>query len=634
MATKIINILKDDRFEEILDIFKKASAEEVIFVLPKRHQALTDEADFETLAQASQEHGRAVLVLSENPVIRNLALQYNFGVLTSEKTPKKVSPAPKEAKPEPMPEPHPSPSSSVETTDGQKEATEGTAEPIIEPEEKKDESRWEDEGGPALRSLGEGGSPTAFEQFEQEILNGPEVELTAMKRQGKSVSDIVPPPLKGGMKLNISKKTEPSLNVEVKRKEKRAMDEIESVWQSRPGEKMYIPKIVFPKKPLSFHPNFKNKVLTFFAVAVVCIFAVVVYISTGSAKIIIQPTANELNLNLKISASDDFSDINSESKKIPGQLFSIEKKLEENFQSTGERDVAQKAKGKITVYNEYGTAPQVLIATTRFESPSGFIFRTLKTITVPGMTIKNGVTVPGKIEVEVIADKAGEIYNIASGKFTIPAFKEKGDMGKFEKYYGVSTEQMKGGIIGKAKVVTSEDYINATKQVSDKLVSDMEKELKTQSSGLKILNSSKPTLKESSASAQPDEATTSFSITQTATLETVGFKESDLNELVIQYVSKTNNLTVLPDKLKLEFKDINFNKETKILEFTVVIKGLAYSRIDKDKIISDLIKKNEGEIKDYIKNVEGIDSARVILSPFWVKRVPGDKEKITFELKY
>ena len=94
-------------------------------------------------------------------------------------------------------------------------------------------------------------------------------------------------------------------------------------------------------------------------------------------------------------------------------------------------EVAQKSKGKITVYNEYGSSPQILIATTRFQSVEGLIFRTLKTISVPGARVENGKTIAGAIDVEVIADKAGQVYNVAPGKFTIPAFKEKGDADRF-----------------------------------------------------------------------------------------------------------------------------------------------------------------------------------------------------------
>jgi len=609
VSTKIINILKDDRFEEILDIFKKALADEVIFVLPKRHQALANETDFEILSAMSQEYNRSVLILSPNPTIKNLALQYNFGVLSGKNREDKIEP-------KPLPAP---------------ESEEGESDDSGQDDTSEEESKLEDEGG----------SSTAFEQFQRDVINSsdPEIELAAMKRQTKSISDIVELPKNDGIKVNISKKSEPILNIEVKRKEKKALDEIESVWQSRPAEKFLAPKRTFSKKPLSFHRpgfniDFKNKTLTLFAVAVVIIFTIVIYVSVGSAKVIVKPVVNELNLNLKITVSDQFSNVNWESRRIPGQLFSIEKRLEESFTSTGLRDVAQKARGKITVYNEYGTAPQVLVATTRFESSGGLVFRTLKTITVSGMTVRNGEITPGKIEVEIIADKAGELYNVGSGRFGIMAFKERGDTGRYEKYYGISDEQMKGGIVGQAKVVTSEDYINATKQVSDKLISVTKNELETQSAGLKIITESKPVLKELTSSAQPDEAADSFSVTQIAELETVGFKESDLNNLISQYVSNIDNLTVLPEKLKFEFNNISLNKETKVLEFSVIVQGPAYSKIDSDKIISDLVNKNEEEITSYLTSVDGIDSARVLLSPFWVTKVPKNKEKVRFEIQY
>src|SRR3989344_5755241 len=84
-GTKIINVLRDDDFENILELFNNASADEVIFVLPKRHLALSEEDHFALLSEASQEQGRGVLILTSNPDINELALQYNFGVLTNEK---------------------------------------------------------------------------------------------------------------------------------------------------------------------------------------------------------------------------------------------------------------------------------------------------------------------------------------------------------------------------------------------------------------------------------------------------------------------------------------------------------------------------------------------------------------------
>src|SRR2546425_3549259 len=82
-STKIINVLRDDRFDDILDIFRKTSAEEVIFVLPKKSRAFSKEESFSALAEESQELGKAVLILSENPEINAIATNYNFGILAN-----------------------------------------------------------------------------------------------------------------------------------------------------------------------------------------------------------------------------------------------------------------------------------------------------------------------------------------------------------------------------------------------------------------------------------------------------------------------------------------------------------------------------------------------------------------------
>jgi hypothetical protein len=87
-------------------------------------------------------------------------------------------------------------------------------------------------------------------------------------------------------------------------------------------------------------------------------------------------------------------------------------------------------------------------------------------------------------------------------------------------------------------------------------------------------------------------------------------------------------------KLIPEFKDVKFNSEEKVLEFGAYVKGPAYKHIVEESLVSNLIDKNEQQIKDYIKGVDGVLSAKVILSPFWVRRVPANREKIKFELQY
>src|SRR3989338_11213786 len=71
-STKIINVLKDDKFEEILDLFKNTQAKEVIFVLPKTSKAFKNEAN---------KSNKKVSLLCSNPDTNKLANKYNFDVL-------------------------------------------------------------------------------------------------------------------------------------------------------------------------------------------------------------------------------------------------------------------------------------------------------------------------------------------------------------------------------------------------------------------------------------------------------------------------------------------------------------------------------------------------------------------------
>ncbi len=615
MSTKIINVLRDDKLEDILDIFRATPAEEVVLVLPKKTRAFLREDSFATLASESEELGKTILVLSESPEINSFAEKYNFGILASQKD-------------EPDDE-----SGVVSDT----EITDDTQDIRMMDEDPEEELPEDD--------LKEDEEPEA-EIISTDIDSEVDVVLTAASTSPRAMNDILGSNPDGSVNVKISKKSERPIRVDVKRSnpkrfvspERASLDEIQRVWQ-----RTDFPKIVrssVPRFKLNFFSKgppisgLSKKSLYFYGLIVIIIFGFVMYVSLGKAEIIVKPVARPLNFNINVSVSDEFLEVSQQLKKIPGQLFSVEKKIEESFSTTGEKDVVQKARGKITVFNEYGTTTQVLIATTRFESDSGLIFRTLKTITVPGTKVQNGKIIPGSIEVEVIADKAGDLYNIGSGKFTITAFKEKGDMDRYGKFYGQSNESMKGGIVGKAKVVTEEDYLNAKKKVEERIVAEAQQELKTQASGLKILESLLPVVNNITSSAQIDEATDSFTVSGVATLRTVGFKESDLNNLLVKYIQSINDVSVFPDKFNLKFQDVKFDDGAKILKFNITVESLAYSKIEQDKIIADLMGKNENEIRDYIKGVEGISSARVVLSPFGVWRVQKDLSRIETKFDY
>src|SRR5258706_13095511 len=81
-ATKIINVLKDDSFDEILDLFRNAQAEEVIFVLPKRSKVFSKEDHFLAFASEARSNNKKVSLMSSNPATNQAGVKYGFNILS------------------------------------------------------------------------------------------------------------------------------------------------------------------------------------------------------------------------------------------------------------------------------------------------------------------------------------------------------------------------------------------------------------------------------------------------------------------------------------------------------------------------------------------------------------------------
>ena len=622
-STKIINVLKDDKFEEILDLFKNTPAKEVIFVLPKTSKAFKKEEHFVILENEAMRSDKKISLLCSSPDTNKLAKKYKFDVLLSksedgEAVEKIIEEVEERERP-----------------NANEEVLKHSSAYVLR--NAKDSSRGDEESEPEDITSEEPIEAPKFSpaMYREDSDDNDEYQLVTISKMRRGLEGIVK---EGGRPLKVEPPKERPINLAVKKGQTyQSVDDIKNVWREQ-SERASVQKENIwaginnrTKKSLR---NFPKKMVVILGVVSIILLGTIVYMTTGSAKIDIMPHKQPLDFKLKVSASDKFSIVDVGGNKIPGQLFNVEKSANQTFSTSGQKEVAQKARGTITVYNEYGTAPQVLIATTRFQTPDGLIFKTLKGIVVPGITVIGGKIVPGNIKVEVIADKAGQTYNIPPSKFGIPAFNEKGDTLRYQKVYGQSIDIMKGGVIGKAKVVTDNDFNSAKMILTDQVTKDVSDSLKTQTAGLKVINASAIKLQNPQSTAKVDEASDAFTMTVSGAIKTVGFKEDDLKNLIKQYIDKNQNQTVIPEKLNISYDNVTFDEASDTMIFTVNIKGNSYTKVDGDKIKADLSGKNENEIKDYFKGAVGVDTAKVMLSPFWVKRIPQDKDRTNLQINY
>lgn len=137
------------------------------------------------------------------------------------------------------------------------------------------------------------------------------------------------------------------------------------------------------------------------------------------------------------------------------QTLTVTRSASQSVAAAGTQRVSRAASGVVTISNSYSSAPQRLIANTRFEAPDGKIYRIRDSVTVPGMAAAK----PGTVTATIYADSPGPDYNKAGATtFTIPGF--KGDP-RYSKFSAQSAGGISGGFIGDEPAVAPADLATA-----------------------------------------------------------------------------------------------------------------------------------------------------------------------------
>ncbi len=598
-TTKIINVSKSDDFEEVFDSFKNTDAEDVILIFPKGSRFVKQEQYFEAIKEEADSSGKSVSIMSADPAVIKFASKYNFDVL------EKRSPA--------------------------------RPEPVEWAESAKPKKQW-----PVTDEEPEISAPSPETDYsvvagfpENELADGneePEIVLTATadenEHASRTIKDILP--ARFDHNLKIKEERERTFDIDIQRRaeqEETQRGDIAKIWA---GEKQ--------RKDTNFLSGQTGKRLSrgFFkraplvlAVGAVLVLVFILYLTLGSARIIISPAKQKLDFKLTVSASSTATAVNFNFNQIPGQQFREQKKEADTFPVTGQKDVVQKAGGTITIFNKSATA-QRLVATTRFKSPDGLIFRIPQTINVPAGVKTGAVITPGSVISAVYADRPGAEYNIRPTQFTIPGFE---GTPKFNDFYATSDQPMTGGIIGPAKVVTENDFTAAQEELAAKIKGEILRSLKDRGGELKILDAIAIKLDVPEVNAKVGEAAENLEMSIQGSADTIAFRESDVIELIKNFVSQKNNMELLLKDLAISYVNPQPGADKTSLSFDAQVSGWAAAKVDMDTIKNDVRGMSEDSIRSYLKGIKEIESTRILLSPFWVRSIPKDAEKIKIDIQ-
>ncbi|MBM3257410.1 MAG: hypothetical protein FJY98_03770 [Candidatus Liptonbacteria bacterium] len=353
----------------------------------------------------------------------------------------------------------------------------------------------------------------------------------------------------------------------------------------------------------------------------------------GRAEVTVRLEEYPWSLKSNFVADATVSKPNAAQKILPAEAFSLDRNITQTFPAAGVQNVEESAQGTITIYNAYSSTAQALVATTRFTTSDGKIFRLKERVTVPGATVKDGAITPASITATVIAEKAGPSYNIGPvSRLTIPAFK---GTPKYDGFYGVLSEGAKGGFIGAKKVATERDIAAAKTKTVEILKGSLESLfIATKPSGFHVPEGAMSFILKRVVVNEKTDAQGNFNVFGEATLSAVGFREEDLVELVRQYAATERGGAPLTFR-SFEFtaKSINLDIAAKRNTFSADINAVL-TTVFAPETFKDSIKNLSVEsAQSAIGRISGLAEGKVSLWPFWIKRVPADASRIVVKVE-
>ncbi len=399
------------------------------------------------------------------------------------------------------------------------------------------------------------------------------------------------------------------------------------------------PRFKKPGIKISFPPLKKSLIFTFFLFVFL---GILCYFTLSKAEIEIWPETETFTLETKVTVDKEVKEtapaIWVKNSSIPGEIFGKEKTITETFSSSGKFLKEEKAGGIIKVYNAYSASPQVLIATTRFVSAEGKVFRTPEKVSIPGGHYEGGKLIPGEIDIKVVADKAGPDYNIGPSTFSIPGF---AGTDRYTKFYAKSFQSMEGGFYAEVPRVTKEDLDKAeetlVKRAKDESEALLKNELESEDSSSKNIfleESIKTEIIGNFSLAKIGDELEEFNYQVKARSETLLFEEEDLRNFAKEFISLQipEVKKLYEESLKVNYSADTINLEKGKVSLSLKISAKIYSDINILEIKNNLRGKSLTEARAFLENQPKITKVKVDFWPFWVKKVPQDLDKINFKL--
>lgn len=399
------------------------------------------------------------------------------------------------------------------------------------------------------------------------------------------------------------------------------------------------------RQSIQLSPGKKRWVVTFLLASAV-IFFIIIYVALPGATVAIEPSSDVVTKTVNVI----FTPQPDDERSLKAYPVDTEVDVTITHSASGAENKGSNASGTITIVNKSGTE-RTLIATTRFQTQDGIVFRIQSDVTVPAGSESS----PATVDVPVVADPldangspVGVRGNIEPTTFFLPGLKEDSR----STLYGQSSVAMTGGTSDVVMHVTEEDLQAAQIELEEKLkeeaLADLRKvvlqEGNTVGATLKLLEDSE-TLQFGTVSAVlpydlVGQEKESFEVKGSLTLSGVAYDSEGLysilkTEIVSVQTPGKQLISIDQDSISLEVLNVEVASNT--YKVTAQIQGVEEYQIDPDleggaelskKIKEHIAGKTIQEAEDYIQNLPEVNSVSVSVWPVWSPTIPSLPDNI------
>ena len=346
----------------------------------------------------------------------------------------------------------------------------------------------------------------------------------------------------------------------------------------------------------------------------------------GHANVSINFAKTPWQYGVTFTGDKSISQPNASGNTVPAQVFFETKNVTQLFPASASANVSVKARGTLTIYNAYSSASQDLVASTRFVTPDGKIFRLASQVVVPGAKVTNGQIVPSSITAQIVADQPGPDYNVgAVDKLTIPGFQ---NTPKYNAFYGALPNGTSGGFTG-MKAVPSMADITAAKASTTALLQNALKSLSNFDipSNFKILDgATNAQITRLSVNTSTDQ-NGNFSVFGQISFQAIGFDESMVKSVLLAHAQDAQASSTF-SSLTLSYTNVKPDFTNGRMAFTVSAQGSLMPAFDADSWKPAIAGMKVQDAQAVIAALPHLADGKISVWPVWLWNIPANPNKI------